>query len=51
MLSDCVIAINRFVVPVKYGKFIVMITYYAGQMLIARSAINVRPEDPKSKKQ
>ena len=51
MSSDCVIAINRFVVPVKFGKFVVMITYYAGQLLIARSAIRAKPEDPKSKRQ
>ncbi len=53
MSSDCVIAINRFVTPVKYGKIIVMVTYYLGQFLIARSAYFAKPIDflvQKSKK-
>jgi uncharacterized membrane protein YhhN len=53
MSSDCVIAINRFVTPVKHGKIIVMVTYYLGQFLIARSAYFAKPIDvfiQKSKK-
>ncbi len=44
--SDCIIAINKFVVVVPHGKLAVMITYYIGQYLITSSATSAH--DPSS---
>jgi uncharacterized membrane protein YhhN len=40
VVSDSVLAINKFVTPIPEGKMIVMITYYLGQLLIAMSTQN-----------
>ncbi len=34
MLSDSMIAINKFLVPISWSKYFIMATYYAGQFLI-----------------
>lgn len=39
MLSDSVIALDRFLKPVPGAQYIIMTTYYAGQFLICRSFI------------
>ena len=39
MVSDSVLAVNRFARPFAAAHAIVMVTYYAAQMLIARSAL------------
>jgi alkylglycerol monooxygenase len=38
MLSDALLAINRFAVPLPMAQFVVLATYYAAQILIARNA-------------
>ena len=43
VLSDSVIAINRFVAPFRASRLIIMTTYIAAQWLIARS-VNHGPE-------
>ncbi|MEM1322273.1 MAG: lysoplasmalogenase [Bacteroidota bacterium] len=35
MLSDSMIAINRFVLPLSWAKHFIMLTYYLGQLLLA----------------
>jgi uncharacterized membrane protein YhhN len=39
MVSDSVLAVNRFAHPFGGAHAVVMVTYYAAQMLIARSAL------------
>src|SRR4029077_7141537 len=39
MVSDSVLAVNRFARPFAGAHAVVMVTYYAAQMLIARSAL------------
>jgi len=39
LLSDSVLAVNRFARPFAGAHAVVMVTYYAAQMLIARSAL------------
>lgn len=39
VLSDSVLAWNKFVSPVRSGRLIVMITYHAGQVLLAMGAV------------
>jgi uncharacterized membrane protein YhhN len=39
MISDSVLAVNRFARPFAGAHAVVMVTYYAAQMLIARSAL------------
>jgi uncharacterized membrane protein YhhN len=39
MVSDGVLAVNRFARPFEGAHALVMVTYYAAQMLIARSAL------------
>lgn len=39
MLSDSVIALDKFLKPVPGAQYIIMTTYYAGQFLICRSFI------------
>ena len=38
IISDSVLAINKFVVPVPHAADLIMTTYYSGQLLIALSA-------------
>ena len=38
LISDTILAINKFNSPIKYGKTYVMITYYLGQTFIGASA-------------
>lgn len=37
MLSDSVIALDRFLRPIPGAQIIIMTTYYSGQLLICRS--------------
>lgn len=37
MLSDSMIAINKFLMPVSWSKYFIMSTYYAGQVMICVS--------------
>ena len=43
MLSDSVLATNRFVVAVPLGQFWVLATYYVAQFLIVRNAVAGAP--------
>ncbi|XP_015675109.1 lysoplasmalogenase-like protein TMEM86A [Protobothrops mucrosquamatus] len=45
MVSDLTIAVNKFCFPVPYSRVIIMVTYYAAQMLIALSAVESKDED------
>lgn len=38
MISDSVLALNRFHAPVPYAAFVIMSTYWLGQLGLARSA-------------
>ena len=42
IVSDSVLAINRFKVEVPGQRFIVMVTYYAAQLLITLSVVRNR---------
>ncbi|KAM7086587.1 lysoplasmalogenase TMEM86A [Molossus nigricans] len=42
MVSDMILAINKFRFPVPYSRALIMSTYYAAQMLIALSAVENR---------
>ncbi|XP_011184686.1 lysoplasmalogenase-like protein TMEM86A isoform X2 [Zeugodacus cucurbitae] len=44
LLSDSVIGINMFLVPVPYSRIIIMSTYYTAQFAIAFSTANDSPE-------
>ena len=47
VVSDSVLAVNRFVTPIKLGPALVMLTYSLGQLLIAEGAIrNLRRLGP-----
>ena len=37
MLSDSIIAFNKFLQPIPYAHHFIMVTYYAGQYLICKS--------------
>jgi uncharacterized membrane protein YhhN len=37
MLSDSVIALDKFLQPIPGAKYIIMVTYYGGQFLICRA--------------
>mmetsp|Transcript_8977 Transcript_8977/g.11267 ORF Transcript_8977/g.11267 Transcript_8977/m.11267 type:complete len:254 (+) Transcript_8977:123-884(+) len=39
VLSDSVLSYNKFVSPVPYGKYVVMVTYYLAQFYIASSTL------------
>jgi uncharacterized membrane protein YhhN len=39
IVSDMSLAFNKFVVPINYSKELIMITYYAGQHLLALSVL------------
>jgi uncharacterized membrane protein YhhN len=41
MLSDSLLAINRFAAPLPMAQFLVLSTYYAAQLLIAHNATSV----------
>jgi uncharacterized membrane protein YhhN len=43
MLSDALLAVNRFAMPLPLAQFWVLGTYYAAQVLIARNVVMVRP--------
>lgn len=43
-ISDFTIAVNKFTHPVPYSHTIIMVTYYAAQMLIALSVIDSQVE-------
>jgi uncharacterized membrane protein YhhN len=42
MLSDCLIAINKFMMPVNYGELWIMGTYMVGQFFIVRGLLEHR---------
>lgn len=42
IISDLIIALNKFCFPVPYSRALIMSTYYAAQMLIALSAVESR---------
>lgn len=42
VFSDMTIAVNRFVQPVPYEKYVIMVTYYAAQLLIFLRATRLR---------
>lgn len=44
MLSDFTIAVSRFVHPVPFSHTIIMVTYYAAQLLIALSVVDSQVE-------
>lgn len=37
MLSDSMIAINKFLKPISWAQYFIMVTYYGGQFLICRA--------------
>ncbi|MEM6270344.1 MAG: lysoplasmalogenase [Bacteroidota bacterium] len=37
MLSDSMIAVNKFLTPISWSKYFIMVTYYVGQLLICRA--------------
>jgi uncharacterized membrane protein YhhN len=39
MASDSILAIDKFLKPVTYGGFLIMLTYIAGQYLIVTGLI------------
>jgi len=41
--SDTILAFNKFHSPIENAKRLVMVTYYAGQVLIAASAVYSKP--------
>lgn len=41
VISDGIIAINKFVQPVPYSSYLVMSTYYAAQALLARGILRI----------
>nr|XP_033784814.1 lysoplasmalogenase-like protein TMEM86A isoform X2 [Geotrypetes seraphini] len=50
IVSDLTIAVNKFCFPVPCSRAIIMATYYAAQMLIALSAVEIRDESDFQKK-
>ncbi|MBE7439635.1 MAG: lysoplasmalogenase [Spirochaetales bacterium] len=44
LVSDSLIAINRFVEPVMYSTLFIMVTYYPAQYLLSRSVLEISPE-------
>ena len=42
VISDFLIGLNKFRIPVPYERFFVMTTYYAAQVFIAMSAVNTK---------
>jgi alkylglycerol monooxygenase len=48
MLSDSILAINKFALPVPMAEFLVLATYYAAQVLIVHNAVGARYESPNS---
>lgn len=46
VLSDSLLAINKWVVPLEYERVAILGTYYLAQMLIAWGALNHAPEAP-----
>lgn len=44
MLSDSLLAINKFATPLPFAQFWVLATYYAAQLLIAHNALAVSAE-------
>jgi uncharacterized membrane protein YhhN len=47
--SDTILAFNKFYNPIENAKRLVMVTYYAGQILIAASAVYQSTTEKKSK--
>ncbi|KAG8434104.1 hypothetical protein GDO86_012468 [Hymenochirus boettgeri] len=44
MVSDCVLAVDKFCFPISHSRAVIMSTYYGGQMFIALS-ITTKSED------
>ena len=49
MVSDTLLALDRFVAPIPGGKHLVMLSYYGAQAGIAFSA-SERPQEPAAAK-
>ncbi len=47
MLSDSMIAINRFLLPLDWSKYFIMCTYYTGQLLICAAFLPNKKPSPK----
>jgi uncharacterized membrane protein YhhN len=41
MLSDSMIAIDKFLKPISWSRYFIMVTYYTGQFLICRSFMEI----------
>ncbi|XP_065557558.1 lysoplasmalogenase TMEM86A-like isoform X2 [Artemia franciscana] len=41
LLSDAVLGVNKFLTPIPYGEFIVMMTYYGAQLCISLGTFEV----------
>jgi uncharacterized membrane protein YhhN len=50
VVSDTVLAINKFVVPISSAKEIIMVTYFTAQIFLAVSAIDEQPAAVPAKK-
>lgn len=45
IISDCMIGINRFVMPFSTAKYAIMLTYYLGQLLILWGVLTAERHD------
>jgi alkylglycerol monooxygenase len=46
MLSDALLAVNKFAVPLPMAQFWILVTYYAAQILIAKNAGSIAGPGP-----
>ena len=44
MVSDSLLAINKFVSPIALSSLWILATYFAAQLLIARNALEIKPD-------
>ena len=47
IVSDSILAVNKFVVPIPLAKPLVMVTYYLGQHFIAKTQGSESQDDKK----
>eukprot|EP01040_Poterioochromonas_malhamensis_P010494 gene10494-11422_t len=50
VLSDSILAFNKFYAPIENAKFLVMVTYYSAQILITASVLSAPSSSTKVKK-
>lgn len=50
VLSDSILAFNKFYAPIENAKFLVMVTYYSAQILITASVLSAPSTSVKMKK-